>query len=116
MINVNAKEERVWLNDNGKGVISGSVLVYGGKDVKGENKPNGFMNVNFSNEVLDKIFDANVWEEEKSQCCITCSFKGFLVHDEYKDIKREKIVVTDISNIKLYVPEEKKEPVKRGRK
>lgn len=121
MIDVNAKEQVVYLSFV-KGNFYGSVLIGGGKDVDGNNKPNGFMNVNFSNVCQDIIYDTdNLFEnEETTKATIVCDFKGFLVHDEYKGKKEEKIIVTDVSNVKPYKKEEPKEeekptrPARRG--
>ena len=117
MINVNANEQVIYVKFTGRGVL-GSVLIGGGKDQEGKAKPNGFMNVNFSGYCADKIYDMEDLTEETK--AIKCNFKGFLVHNEYGDVKEEKIIVTDIDNLSVYVKdnEEKKpaKPVRKGAK
>lgn len=114
MINVNAKEQVIYVNFNGRGVF-GSVLIGGGKDQEGNQKPNGFMNVNFSGACADKIYDMEDLTDETK--AIKCNFKGFLVHNEYGVVKEEKIIVTDIDNLSVYVKEdEQKKPSKPARK
>lgn len=114
MVNVSAKEQVIYVKFTGRGVY-GSVLISGGKNQEGNAKPNGFMNVNFSGVCADKIYDMEDLTEETK--AIKCDFKGFLAHNEYGDVKEEKIIVTDITNLSVYVKdEEEKKPAKPVRK
>lgn len=119
MINVDAREQVVYLSFV-KGNFYGSVLISGVKDIDGNKKPNGFMNVNFSGECQDIIYDTDdLFEnEETTKATIVCDFSGFLVHDEYNDKKEEKIIVTKISDVRPYKNEKVKEkparPARRG--
>ena len=108
MINVNAKKERVWTKVSGD-YIFGSVLVSGGKDEKGNYKANGFVNVRFSNECQDNIYDT--FNGEIPQV-IVCDMEGFMSWNEYETIKEDILVITKISNIAEYVKEEKPEAKK----
>ena len=112
MLSVYAKEQVIYLSFV-KGTVFGSVLVSGGKDLEGNSKPNGFMKVNFSNAVVDKIYELEDLSEDSK--AIICDLKGFIAYNEYNDVKELKLIVTDISNLKIYVKEEKK-PVKPVRK
>lgn len=118
MISVNAKEQVIYLHEK-DGRLTGSVLVTGGKDLEGKDKPSAFMPINFSSEVKDKIYDSCAFDgadDGDVTIAIKCSFKGFLVHEEFNEVRREKLIVTDIKDIEKFEKEEKKEPVKRGRK
>ena len=111
MINVNAKQERVYTKVSGD-YIYGSVLVNGGKDPKGNYKANGFMGVSFSNDCQDMIYNKFYNEKTKEAViptCILADMTGFIAWEEFNDVKRPKLVITTIGNIAEYVKEEKQE-------
>lgn len=93
MINVNCENQRVYLFEK-DGLITGSILVSGGKDAQGNKKDGSFMRVRFSNEQQDYI-----WSKTKGQvpkeASLECS--GFLTTDTYKDNKSIVYVVTKIT-------------------
>lgn len=97
-VNVNCKGERVFVKISGDYVL-GSILVSGGKDVKGNYLPNGFMRVKFSYDCQDAIYDHFNGDVPKE---IKCDMEGFLTWNEYKDIKEVLLVVTKVSNIEEY--------------
>lgn len=108
MVNVNAKNERVYVKVSGDYVF-GSVLVSGGKDAKGKAKANGFVNVKFSNQCQDNIF---AYFKGNIPNVIVLDMDGFIAWNEYNNKSEAHIVVTEVNNIHEYVKEE--QPFKRG--
>lgn len=102
MINVNCKNQRMWLFEK-EGTIRGSILVSGGKDAKGNFKEGDFLPVKFSNACQDEIWDkfgGNVPNEATFDC------SGFIAVNSYNDknkdgklIKFFECIITKIEKV-----------------